>query len=162
MVIPMPRARRAVELSNYSDVEGRCECNCGLALRPEAALLFQAFIIVLERKLQTEVRHVITGGVRCLKHHLDVYAVVNAQRAAKGLPALTPPKDSRHLPPHCDALDGIYEMFYGGKWVLVPLDVVAEVSKNCGLFGGIGIDEYKRDGRKLIHQDCRPGPTVQW
>lgn len=39
----------------------------------------------------------VTSGYRSMQDHLRIYSKINADRRAKGLPELAPPKGSKHL-----------------------------------------------------------------
>ena len=150
-----------VMIPNYSPAEVTCKDGCGLMPSPECLWTFQAFLIVLRRKMKASVRHIVSGGCRCLFHQAQVYKELNEKRKAEGKPERPMPKDSRHCPPFVDALDGHYEVYRKGTkdiaafWEKIPYETVAKIAEESGLFGGIGINEYKADGRDLIHLDCR-------
>lgn len=155
--------RRMITAANFAPAEGACSCGCGLLPADSIVLAVQALALALAREYSARIRVLITGGVRCQATHERIYRKLNAERARRGLPPRSPPPDSRHLPPHLDALDVRMEVqMDGGRWVRVPVDVIAMWARRVGLFGGIGIDEYRRDGRDIVHLDTRPGRPVMW
>ena len=138
--------KRLAECRNYSRDELRCRCGCGLDVTDSFVIALQAFIAILERKLMTKVRHVVSGGARCKKH--------NDEEGGK--------PDSRHV--HQDAVDGTYDKLVGEKWEQIPNAVIAAEARRSGLFGGVGYKQYADAGENLVHLDGRPGrwPAATW
>jgi len=163
-MIPMqPATRRMIAADNFAPTEGACSCGCGLLPSDSIILAIQALVLALSREYDGRVRVLVQGGVRCQSHHQAVYAQVNAARAKQGLPPKKAPADSRHLPPSLDALDVRMEVRGdSGRWMPIPLDIVAMWARKLGCFGGIGLTEYQQDGRDIVHLDARPGRLVTW
>ena len=133
--------RRFVPLENFSDTEGRCQCGCGGAVGDEIMLRLQAFIRTLALVADPPIKCRVNSGFRCAKHN-----------AAVGGAA-----DSRHL--HGDAVDVVFFRADGSQ---IDNADVAVMARKSGLFTGIGYMQYAKQGKNLVHLDCRPGALVIW
>lgn len=144
--------RRQVWLPNFRNDEGACECGCRAVPSDELMTCVQALIYALTRKYGNAVQCRITGGSRCPKHDDDVQAAV-ARAGGK------PSTDSQHR--HNAAIDCTFWIRQQGGWAQISNDIIAGVAIASGLFGGVGLNTYKRQGLNLVHLDVRhAGGTV--
>lgn len=68
---------------------------------------------------------IVTSGLRSMKHHLQVYADINATRARKGLPSLAVPMASKHL--HGQAADLYDPKSLLKKWTMANIKRAEEL-----------------------------------
>ena len=134
--------KKNIQLINYSEKEGDCQCGCGAELDHKLLITLQAFIFSLERLLDCKVRHIITSGSRCEAHNKKVGGA----------------KDSQHIKKL--AVDGIFQKLENGKWIQIDNEIIARHAKDSRLFGGVGYFSYKKQGKNLVHLDIRPGNMV--
>lgn len=136
--------KKCIELMNYSEKEGDCQCGCGAELDPKLLVSVQAFILILERKFNCKVRHLVSSGSRCEKHNEDVGGSLRSQHI-KNL-----------------AMDGVFQENSTRAWKQIDNALIANLAKKSGLFGGIGYLTYKNDNKNLVHLDIRSGSTKVW
>lgn len=138
---------RVVILPNFRNPnETKCKCGCGLEVEPAILILVQAFIFFLVRKFKCRISFEVHSGARCPKHNKDEGGEDNSQHVKL-----------------C-ALDGCFFMVSeDGKRTQISNATIAKLAIESYLFTGIGYQSYVKQGKNLVHLDCRTGyKTCIW
>lgn len=144
--------RFTVQLKNFSEFEADCSCGCGLGPDPELMLRLQAFLLIIERIYNCQVRCHITGPVRCIKHNTAEYGGKETPSYHCGL------SKGKKKDPYGAAVDVRIELFLRGEWVALTKDTVAQMAIDSRLFGGVGWKIYG-PAKRFVHLDIGPVRT---
>jgi uncharacterized protein YcbK (DUF882 family) len=146
------KPRLMVPLKNFHSEEADCSCGCGKITTPALMIRLQAFIYLLERIYDCQVRCHITGGARCVKHNTELYEGKVTPSYHLGM-ARGKLKDE-----YGAAVDIVMEICPRSDWARISKDKLAEHAIESGLFGGVGWKIYG-PATRFVHLDLGPVRT---